>query len=111
MTDPRLPVRVVTASQAAARDRAAIAAGTPSSALMDRAGTGTAREIERRLRPIAGRRALVLCGPGNNGGDGWVVARELARAGAAVAVCEAIPAKAADACAARDRARAEGGPR
>ncbi len=111
MTDSRLLVRVVTAAQAAARDRAAIAAGTPSPVLMDRAGTGTAAEIERRLGPVAGRRVLVLCGPGNNGGDGWVVARELGRAGASVAVCEAVAAKTADAREARARARAEGGGR
>jgi ADP-dependent NAD(P)H-hydrate dehydratase / NAD(P)H-hydrate epimerase len=111
MTDSPPLVRVVTAAQAAARDAAAIAAGTPSPVLMDRAGTGTAREIERRLGPVAGRSVLVLCGPGNNGGDGWVVARELARGGASVSVCEAVPAKTADAKAARARARDSGGPR
>ncbi len=111
MTTSRLLVRVVTPAQAAARDAAAIAAGTPSPQLMDRAGTGTAREIVRRLGPLDALRALVLCGPGNNGGDGWVVARGLAAAGALVDVCEAISAKSHDAVAARDRARREGADR
>ena len=109
MTDPRLLVRVVTAAQAAARDAAAIAAGTPSAALMDRAGTATAHEIQRRFGPLVGRRVLVCCGPGNNGGDGWVVARVLAAGGIEVDVCEAAPGRSHDAIAARARARTEGG--
>jgi ADP-dependent NAD(P)H-hydrate dehydratase / NAD(P)H-hydrate epimerase len=107
MTSPRLLVRVVTAAQASARDAAAIAAGTPSAQLMDRAGTGTAREIARRLGPLDHRRVLVLCGPGNNGGDGWVVARALAGTGVHVDVCEVVAARAEDARLARDRARHE----
>ncbi len=109
MTDPRLLVRVVTAAQAAARDAAAIAAGTPSAVLMDRAGSATAHEIRRRFGSLTGRRVLVCCGPGNNGGDGWVVARVLAAAGVAVDVWEAAPARSDDAIAARARARGEGG--
>jgi ADP-dependent NAD(P)H-hydrate dehydratase / NAD(P)H-hydrate epimerase len=108
-TDPRPLVRVVTAAQAAARDAAAIAAGTPSAMLMDRAGGATAHEIERRLGPLTGKRVLVCCGPGNNGGDGWVVAGVLAAGGAVVDVCEAVPANSEDAVAARARARQQGG--
>ncbi len=78
---------------------------------MDRAGTGTAREIARRLGPLDHQRVLVLCGPGNNGGDGWVVARALAAAGARVDVSEAVAARSEDAVAARDRARREAGER
>ena len=111
MTTSRLLVRVVTAAQAASRDAAAIAAGTPSPVLMDRAGTATAAEIVRRFSPPPGSRALVLCGPGNNGGDGWIVARALATAGVEVDVCEAMTARSADAVEARDRARREGGHR
>ncbi|HEX8725861.1 MAG TPA: NAD(P)H-hydrate dehydratase [Gemmatimonadaceae bacterium] len=111
MTSSRLLVRVVTAAQASARDAAAIAAGTPSRQLMDRAGSATAREIARRLGPLDDRRVVVLCGPGNNGGDGWVVARELAAAGARVDVCEVVSAKSDDAVAARERARRERGGR
>src|ERR1700736_3255880 len=58
-------------------DRAAIAAGTPGSLLMQNAGNAVAREITRRWSP---RPVSVLCGPGNNGGDGFVVALALAQA-------------------------------
>jgi ADP-dependent NAD(P)H-hydrate dehydratase / NAD(P)H-hydrate epimerase len=59
-------------------DRLTIAAGTPGSTLMLRAGEAVAREIECRFSP---RPVTILCGPGNNGGDGFVVAHELAESG------------------------------
>jgi ADP-dependent NAD(P)H-hydrate dehydratase / NAD(P)H-hydrate epimerase len=61
-----------------AADRLAIAAGTSGVLLMQRAGEAVAREVERRFSP---RRVTVLCGPGNNGGDGFVAAATLARSG------------------------------
>ena len=60
-------------------DRLTMAAGTPGSLLMLRAGEAVAREVARRWsrpRPIT-----VLCGPGNNGGDGFVAAIALAQSG------------------------------
>lgn len=79
-----LAVRVTTAAEAAAADAAAIAAGTPSRALMQRAGAAAAGEIVRRYAHLLGAGVAVHAGPGNNGGDAWVVARALARYGVQV---------------------------
>ncbi|HXB01132.1 MAG TPA: NAD(P)H-hydrate epimerase, partial [Steroidobacteraceae bacterium] len=59
-------------------DRLTTAAGTPGLLLMQKAGEAVAREITRRWTP---RPVTVLCGPGNNGGDGFVVATALAQSG------------------------------
>jgi NAD(P)H-hydrate epimerase len=59
-------------------EKAAIDARTPGRDLMERAGSAAAAEIIRRFRKC---RTAVLCGPGNNGGDGFVVARHLHEAG------------------------------
>ena len=62
-----------------AADAAAINAGTPGTVLMERAGKAVADEAERMARTSS--RIVVLCGPGDNGGDGFVAARLLARRG------------------------------
>jgi ADP-dependent NAD(P)H-hydrate dehydratase / NAD(P)H-hydrate epimerase len=78
---------VFTAAEMRALDRRAIAElGIPGSALMEQAGAGAAQVIAREFAPVRGRRVLVLCGKGNNGGDGFVVARHLKRRGARVEV-------------------------
>lgn len=99
-------VRVVTAAQAAARDAAAIEAGTPSRTLMDRAGAAAAEVILRQATARVPAGATIYTGPGNNGGDGWVVARLLARHGVPVGVREVAPSKTDDARAARAEALA-----
>ncbi|HEY4735487.1 MAG TPA: NAD(P)H-hydrate epimerase, partial [Gemmatimonadaceae bacterium] len=83
-----MPAWVVSASESAERDRAAIESGTPSRVLMERAGTAAANEIERRFRERLRDGAVVFAGPGNNGGDGWVVASMLARSGVDVSVID-----------------------
>ena len=92
-------VRVVSASESAERDRAAIQRGIPSRVLMQRAGAGAAGEILRRYADRLNNGAVVFTGPGNNGGDGWVVAGMLARLGVDVTVVEAVEAKSPDAVA------------
>ena len=68
-------------------DRETIAGGhATGAALMERAGAGLVAAMERRYGPALGMRVLVLCGPGNNGGDGFVAARHLLARGAVVSV-------------------------
>ena len=75
---------LLTTAEMARADAAAIAAGTPGIALMERAGAALARAA-REMAPDGGR-VVVLAGPGNNGGDGFVAARLLAEAGYDVAL-------------------------
>ncbi|MPZ70141.1 MAG: NAD(P)H-hydrate dehydratase [Actinobacteria bacterium] len=65
-------------------DKATIESGVPGEILMDRAGRAVARAAIRLAGGRYGKRALVLCGPGNNGGDGFVCARVLASEGLGV---------------------------
>ena len=69
---------VLSVAQMAAADRASIAAGTDGLTLMQNAGDAVAREIMRRW---PARAVVVLCGPGNNGGDGFVAATMLGQHG------------------------------
>ena len=71
---------------------------------MQRAGTAAAEEISRRYGDQLRGGAIVFTGPGNNGGDGWVVAGSLARSGIDVTVVEAVEAKTPDAFAEKSAA-------
>lgn len=88
MTDPSRGMQpVLTPAQMAAADQATIAAGTPSMDLMGRAGAACGRVAARMMGGTYGRRVLIVCGKGNNGGDGLVMASWLARRGA---LCEIV---------------------
>ena len=102
-------MRIFRAASLAAADTAAAAAGIATTALMERAGTLVARAALERW-PDA-RRVLVACGPGNNGGDGFVAAQALAEAGWDVRVAELRPGRArGDAAWARARLVDAGAP-
>lgn len=71
-------MKIVTAAQMQALDRRAIQEGAiPGRVLMERAGSQVVERLERRFGTCKGKRILVLCGKGNNGGDGFVAARLL----------------------------------
>src|SRR5690606_24140394 len=78
--------KLVTSEQMRALEQAAAAAGTPERELMACAGRAVAQEAWLSIGMNEGAPIVVLCGPGNNGGDGLVAARELSQWGAAVAV-------------------------
>lgn len=79
-------IPVLDPTQAEALDHATQARGVPAAALMERAGRAVARAAVDLVGGVYGRRAVVVCGRGNNGGDGLVAARHLARWGMRVAV-------------------------
>ena len=90
---------ILTPAEMAEADRRTIAAGTPVEVLMDRAGHAVAWEVRQRLGRTYGARVVVVCGKGNNGGDGLVAARVLRGWGVRVDVLEladGIPADVLD---------------
>ena len=72
-----MSIRVLTAQQMREADAQTIALGTPSAILMDRAAAAIVALIEREFVPLSSQRVVVVCGKGNNGGDGLIVARML----------------------------------
>jgi hydroxyethylthiazole kinase-like uncharacterized protein yjeF len=89
-----VPREILTVAQMTAADRAAVEHGTPTAVLMERAGEAVARTVRDRY---ARRPVVIWCGPGDNGGDGYVAARHLRRRGWPVAVEAAYPPS-SDAC-------------
>ena len=79
-------MKLYTADEMSRADGGAQDLGIPGVVLMERAAVGMADEILAQYPPHKISRVLVVCGGGNNGGDGFVIARELHRAGVAVSV-------------------------
>ncbi|PVM83165.1 bifunctional ADP-dependent NAD(P)H-hydrate dehydratase/NAD(P)H-hydrate epimerase [Caulobacter radicis] len=94
MEPPVSPRQIMTVDEMKAADAAAVAAGAPVTTLMERAGKGAADAIRARWsrRPV-----VIWCGPGDNGGDGYVIARSLRRRGWPVRV-EALASPVSPAC-------------
>lgn len=74
---------ILIAAEMRAAEERAIAAGTKVETLMERAGMAAAEAAWRYAGPLP---ALILCGPGNNGGDGYVIARGLRERGVEVRI-------------------------
>lgn len=74
---------ILSAEAMRAAEQAALSTGTADTDLMERAGAALA---EAAWLHAGGMPALILCGPGNNGGDGYVAARHLAQRGVQVRV-------------------------
>lgn len=77
---------ILAPEESAALDRASRERGVEATSLMERAGREVARAAVDATGGVYGRRAVVVCGKGNNGGDGFVAARYLAAWGMAVSV-------------------------
>jgi ADP-dependent NAD(P)H-hydrate dehydratase / NAD(P)H-hydrate epimerase len=88
-------MKILTSTQMQALDRRTITeARVPGMTLMERAGSGTVDFIQSRLGPVPGKRVTIICGKGNNGGDGLVAARLLRQRRAIVTVVLVAPASA-----------------
>ncbi|MEO6923052.1 MAG: NAD(P)H-hydrate epimerase, partial [Bryocella sp.] len=77
-------MRIVTAAEMGAADKKSVAMGVPVATLMENAGAAVARFVATRFSEL--RSIVVVCGKGNNGGDGMVAARLLAEGGCNVRV-------------------------
>ncbi len=70
-------MKALTAAQMREVDRRTIEMGIPGVVLMENAGQRVVDLLAEKFAPLAARRIVILCGKGNNGGDGLVVARQL----------------------------------
>ena len=79
-------IPILTPAETAELDRESASRGVTTDSLMANAGRAVARTVVAMAGGAYGRRALVVCGKGNNGGDGLVAARRLERDGMGVRV-------------------------
>ncbi|MGO9229966.1 MAG: NAD(P)H-hydrate dehydratase [Bryobacteraceae bacterium] len=70
-------MKVLTAAEMREVDRRTIEMGIPGIVLMENAGCRVVEVLAERFAPLEAQRILVLCGKGNNGGDGFVIARQI----------------------------------
>lgn len=86
-------MKVLNCAQSKELERAAVRAGTQYLDLMENAGAAAVRFLRKKFS-LTGKRMVILCGKGNNGGDGFVAARHLSELGAKVIVVivEGMPA-------------------
>jgi len=70
-------VKILTAEEMRQVDRLTIERGIPGLVLMENAGSRVVDFLRETFAPLSAHRVLVVCGKGNNGGDGFVVARQL----------------------------------
>jgi NAD(P)H-hydrate epimerase len=84
-------MKVLTAAQMREIDRRTIAAGVPSLILMENAACRFVEFLERQFGPLSRHRIVVVCGKGNNGGDGLAVARQLKLRGGCAALDVVLP--------------------
>ena len=89
-------MKLVTGTERRAIEESVFAAGETAAALMEVAGREVALAVQGHLGSARARRIVVLVGPGNNGGDGLVAARQLHDAGAEVVVYLLTPRRADD---------------
>jgi hydroxyethylthiazole kinase-like uncharacterized protein yjeF len=102
-----LPREIMTVAEMSAADHAAAEAGTPTTVLMERAGRAVADIIRDRYARCP---TVIWCGPGDNGGDGYVIARHLKRRGWPVRVEALAPPASPAAQWAASRWKGETGP-
>lgn len=70
-------LRVLTAAQMREADRQTVELGFPDAVLMENAGHRVVEFVAARFAPLSKERIVIFCGKGNNGGDGYVIARQL----------------------------------
>ena len=79
-------MKILTAEQMRELDRRTTELGIPGIVLMENAGHRVVELLQEKFAPLSNHRIVILCGKGNNGGDGFVVARHLELRGYAARV-------------------------